>query len=162
MDAFAFAVFLFGAYRFVGFRRRAESAQTVLPYVLADRATLTASLTASVACLLLPQLLGLTGWTERYIYTTEFTFLSLIVLQLVLLICFLSDRQNREISIWKNGWLLGELAFVVLLVLACAIWRPFGDLFGWEKNPLPYVLLAVVPSILFVFVRWLCRRIGKT
>ena len=161
MDAFAFAVFLFGAYRFVGFRRRAESAQTVLPYVLADRATLTASLTASVACLLLPQLLGLTGWTERYIYTTEFTFLSLIVLQLVLLICFLSDRQNREISIWKNGWLLGELAFVVLLVLACAIWRPFGDLFGWEKNPLPYVLLAVVPSVLFVFVRWLCRRIGK-
>lgn len=161
-DAFAFAIFLFGAFRFAPTSRRVESAPTVWSLLRSDRPMLIASLSAGAACLILPQVLGLTGLTDRYIYTTEFTFLALILLQFVQLICALSKREDRETSIFRCPWLWAEVATLGIFLLLCAVWQPFGDCFGWERNPLPYALLSLAPALIFWGVHQiLCRFTRK-
>ena len=106
----------------------------------------------SVLTLLLPNLMSLVTVFGNYVYKAEFTFMSLILMQLLTLMCVYSgDLRNVE----THKRLLNSYPFIISLVLAvaftalCLIIRPLGNFFGVVANPLPYFLLSFVPVIAF-------------
>ena len=106
----------------------------------------------SVLVLLLPNLMSFMSIFGNYAYKAEFTFMALLLMQLLTLLCiYSSDIRNVE----THKRLLCSYPFVISLALSvvfvtlCLAIRPLGNFFGVVANPLPYFLLSFVPAIAF-------------
>ncbi len=124
-----------------------------------ERPMLFSLLVAGLSVLILPDLLGWTGIVGPYFYQVEFVFFAILFLSLT--IHWIMRCQGGEERFFKNRWLLLETAFVVLFLSVALISDGFGSFFGIEKNPLPYLLLSVVPSFVFWGVLALLTRVER-
>lgn len=122
-----------------------------------DRPMLFSTLAAGLSVLLLPDLLGWIGLFGPYFYRVEFVFFAILSLNLT--IHWTIRYQESDEPFFKNQWLLSEAVFVVLFLGITLISDGVGSFFGIEKNPLPYMLLSVVPSCVFVGVLRLGNRL---
>lgn len=154
MDAFAF--WLFSTDRNVSLKDIRVTYLTVKDpkqYICMDRPMLWGSVTACVSCFALPFLLSMTGWSDPFLYRTEYFFSALVVLHLGVLATVWCGTSAKE---WRRTYrrlpLMAGLFAVMVLFLLCASWENFGILLGWEKNPLPYFLISLVPAVVFVAV----------
>lgn len=110
------------------------------------------ALIGSVLCLILPNLISLINIFDNYLYKSEFTFMSLALLQFCLLVCvYAGGILNGVIlkRIFTNKIFIVELSCTALLLLLCFL-TPVGRLFGLLKNPTIYFILSFVPSIAFI------------
>ena len=116
---------------------------------------LTASLCA-VSVLLLPEWVGLLGFMGRFLYKTEFFLCALLFLHVTVLfrVCY-RGTGARLGALARNRAGLAAIGFCLLFLLLCALWEPFGILFEFEQNPLPYLLLSLIPSLLYLGLDWL-------
>ena len=106
----------------------------------------------SVLVLLLPNLLGLVSIFGNYLYKSEFTYMSLLFMQILTVFCVYSgDLANLQAHkrLVSSYVAMAEGAVIVLFTAICLIIRPVGAFFGIVKNPLPYFLLSFVPAIAF-------------
>jgi magnesium-transporting ATPase (P-type) len=151
MDGFAF--WIFSGKRSAPATDRLFTGQSYWTYAKANRPMLWAALASSASCFLLPRLLELTGLTEQFLYQSEFFFTAVILLHLTVL---LLARFGTSAKAWRNAYrdlpLVALVAVVALFLLTCVLYLPFGVLFAWEENPLPYFLLSLLPSAIFVIV----------
>jgi len=128
------------------------SQQTLVGFVKSNLSLLISAGLGSVLTLVLPHLMSLIDVFGSYNYRAEFTFMSLILMQLLTLLCIYSvDLRNIE----THKRLLSSYPFIISIGLSvvfmalCLIVRPIGNFFGIVKNPLPYFLLSFVPAIAF-------------
>ena len=154
MDAFAFWLFSdHHGTRLSGVSSKYLTAHHPKTYFQVDRPMLWGSVAACVSCFLFPYVLSLTGWTDPFLYRTECFFSAMILLHLTVLATVRCGASGREWQgLYRNlPWMLALLS-VILFLLVCATWSEFGILLGWEKNPLPYFLVSLLPSAVFAAV----------
>ncbi len=107
------------------------------------------ALAASISALVFPELLGILSFAGLYHDKTEFSFVALILLHISVFLLVYSAGNFR--NLWKNKLFWIEVAFLILFLLFCFIWIPFGAFFGIETvPPIPYLLFAFLPSIVYV------------
>ena len=116
-----------------------------------DRPSLLSASLAAVSVLLLPEWIGLLGWMGRFLYKTEFFLSALLFLHVTVLLCTCyRGIKVRLDMLLRNRCLIIAVGFVVSFLLLCAVWEPFGVLFAFEKNPVPFLLLSLIPSLLYL------------
>ena len=117
-----------------------------------DRVLIISSLAASISTLLLPELFGLTGIADMYHDKVEVSFTALILLHVVaLFVIYINGNLRLAKKAFTNKIFIGELAFSVFFLLICYLWKDLGAWFNMEHVPsLPYFILAVLPSVIFV------------
>ncbi|MBQ9086560.1 MAG: cation-transporting P-type ATPase [Clostridia bacterium] len=124
-----------------------------------NRALLLASALAAVSILLLPEWVGLLGWIGRYLYPTEFCVTALLFLHLTVLIWLRYEGGDGRLkTVFQDVPLIASAGFVLLFLVLCGLWEPFGTLFGFEKNPIPYIFVALIPSAVFATVSWILTK----
>lgn len=160
MDALAFVcVFFRIGQRSAPSGERGNRFQLRLRSFFEDRrALLTASLSA-VSILLLPEWVGLLGWMGRFLYKTEFFLSALLFLHIAVLFCTCYRGIGVTVgALLRDRALMAALLFGGAFLGLCSLWESFGILFGFEENPLPFFLLSLIPSLLFLFLDWLFER----
>ena len=153
MDAFAFWLFsndralrASGGLNYLAVKKPTQ-------YVRMDRPMLWGSVAACASCFILPFALSMTGWTDPFLYRTEYFFSALVLLHLsVLAVVYCEASVEEWMRTYRRIPLMTELLSVILLFLLCASWEEFGVLLGWEKNPLPYFLISCIPAVVFAAV----------
>lgn len=109
------------------------------------------SLIGALLTLILPAFLGLFSFFGTYIYKAEFTFMALLMLQIVLLVCvYARDLRNYPAlyRLVKDKWAIATLSVSVIFTLLCFI-TPMGALFGIVRNPVFYFFLSFLPPVAF-------------
>lgn len=105
-----------------------------------------------VLILILPNLIDLVNVFGNYIYQAEYTFCSLILLQLALFLCvylrdILSKTQYKKL--FSSKVFLIEASAITLFVLLCFL-TPIGNLFGLVSNPPMYLIISFLPALSFL------------
>jgi hypothetical protein len=152
MDGLAFATVLFRLQRRDLPTKGEWTRFTLRPKTLwGDRGILLSASLAAVSVLLLPEWIGLLGWMGRFLYKTEFFLSALLFLHITLMlrVCYGEGKWEWSRMMKNYPWMIA-VAFAFGFLALCALWEPFGFLFDYEKNPLPYLLLSFVPSLLFL------------
>lgn len=112
-----------------------------------------ATVTALFSVFFLPMLFDVIGIAGKYLYPVEFSFVAMIVLHWAVLFTVRYEAVGRKWNaLLLDIPLLLEMVFIIIFLLALFLWQPFGLLFRVEKNPLPYFVLSLIPSVLFIVV----------
>ena len=126
------------------------SEQTLAEFVRSNLNILISVGLGSVLTLVLPHFMSLIDVFGSYNYKAEFTFMSLLLIQLLLLVCIYSEDLRRvdvhKRLLYSYPFII-SLALSVLFVAVCLIFRPIGNFFGIVANPLPYFMLSFVPAL---------------
>ncbi len=101
---------------------------------------------------LLPNIFDLFGVFGNYVYKAEFTFISLALMQIALLLCMYSGSIRNTA---RHKKLVQTPAFIVMSALtvifaALCLLTPVGTFFGIVRAPAFYLLLSVVPAAAFL------------
>jgi len=112
-----------------------------------------ATMAALFSVFFLPILFDVIGIAGKYLYPVEFSFVAMIVLHWAVLFTVRYEAVGRKWNaLLLDIPLLLEMVFIIIFLLALFLWQPFGLLFRVEKNPLPYFVLSLIPSVLFIVV----------
>ncbi len=154
LDVFAFFSFLDAQDQTLG---RADASRLnrkrFRDIFMTNRRWLIATLIASFSVLILPWGLDLLDFAGKYLYPREFSFVALLFLDWSILFALRFGRvEHRLHCVLHDTAFLLETLFVIVFLALAFLWQPFGLLFLFEKNPLPYLLLSIVPSILFLLI----------
>ncbi len=121
-------------------------------------------LIGSVMTLLLPNIMSMFNVFGNYIYKAEFTYMSLALMHLLVLLCIYSGhlgnfKTHKKLFVTPLGII--EIIVIVVYTLLCFLIRPVGNFFGIIKNPLGYFLLSFVPAIAFALCFFLSSAAQK-
>ncbi len=157
IDLFVLLVFAFDKGREVNMRH-GKRVEREFSKPLKSNAGMIAAAAASALCaVILPYLLSNIGFMGRYLCKTEYLFISLVLLHLAVMYCvrFAGDNKyNRKKKFRSNVNKAGVAlsAFLVIFFAVCFLARRFGAIFGVFSITLPYLVLTVVPSAIFVLL----------
>ena len=100
-----------------------------------------------------PWLLDVLDFAGKYLYPREFCFVAILFLHWSVLFATRFGRvKGRWYAVLRDTAFLLETLFVIVFLTIAFLWQPFGVLFLFEKNPLPYLLLSFLPSVLFLLI----------
>ncbi|MBO5937986.1 MAG: cation-transporting P-type ATPase [Clostridia bacterium] len=154
LDVFAFFSFLEAKDQILGKADVGMFGQRRLRDVmLTDQGLMVATVVASLSVLILPWILDVLDFAGKYLYPREFSFVALLFLHWSVLFAIRFGRaESRWRSMLRDTAFLLETLFIVAFLALAFLWQPFGILFLLEKNPLPYLVLSLVPSVLFLLI----------
>jgi hypothetical protein len=152
LDLFAFFVFSMNRSLEKNSVKMQKTCGDLRTYVTKNKTLLLASLIAAGLTLVLPYLLEAFDIFGTYLYQTEFSFTSMLLIHLVALVVIRYPSVKEMRQLLRNYWIIIEWVVVLLLLIMCYTDLSFGDLFGMEKNPLPYLILSLIPAISFGIV----------
>jgi len=136
------------------------SVRRVSEYFFGDAPMLLAGIAAGVSVFLAPELLGLLSFAGLYHDKTEYSFVALIFLHILSFFLIYAGPHIKN-SV-KNKILWGEIALLLVFLILCFVWKPFGGFFGIESlPPFPYLLLTLFPSLVYGCVMLLLSRRRK-
>ena len=152
-----FALFLFAADHRRGGMLTREVKQKLLDIDFVGtlknhKALVASSMLGAFLCVVLPNLAGLIDAFGKYFYTAEYTFISLVLLQISLFICvYVGDIMDRAAlkKLFSQKLFIIELGSVAVFLLLSLL-TPFGILFGLVHSPILYTLLTLVPAMAFL------------
>lgn len=159
-DVFAFALFMMNS------KRVSSSVKSVKKMYTEERLTdiikkykniLICTLFSSVLVVLLPTLFDTFNLFGGYLYKEEYTYLSLMLIQLVLVVAvYAFDFRNKNAvkHLFSRKIFVAELIVFFVLTALSFIVTPIGDFFGLESGFVTltpfYFLITIVPAIAFV------------
>jgi magnesium-transporting ATPase (P-type) len=111
------------------------------------------TLVGALLTLLLPTFFGMFSFFGSYIYRAEFTFMSLAMINLALLLCvYVKDIKdvNALHRLVRDKWAISALCVCVVFTAVCLVCRPIGAFFGIVRNPVFYFLLSFIPPVAFM------------
>ena len=155
-DFFIMMVFVSDNRRVLGDRKKLRSSlinQGVIEIVKENKTLSISALIGALLTLILPRLFDVIGVFGSYLYRAEFTFISLVLMQmLTFFFIYSGDFKNKKIylRLVNNKWIRITLAVTVLFTLICFI-TPVGQLFGVIRSPIFYFLLSFVPAVAYGF-----------
>ncbi len=132
--------------------KKAFSECSLVDIARSDIKLFVSAIVGSVLTLLLPNVLGLVDVFGNYLYQAEFTYMSLVLMQILAVFCIYSGdladmgAHKRLVSSYMA---IAQGCVVLLFTALCLIIRPLGNFFGIVKNPLAYFLLSFVPALAF-------------
>ena len=150
LDMFAMLIFMYDPRRSVYRCRNVKneiSSNSIVDIVKKNSLIMICAAVGSAVALLLPNLMALVGWFGSYVCKSEFTFISLGLMQITALLLIysrnLGDIAGLKRMIKSKIAMIGAGLFVVFTTL-CLL-TPMGDLFGIESIGLFYLLFSIVP-----------------
>ena len=155
LDLFAFFIFATDHRRGGMLTREVKNRLIGLDFVGTlknNKALVASSLLGAFLCIVLPKLAGLIDAFGKYFYTAEYTFISLVLLQLCLFVCmYVGDIMDGAAlkKLFAKKLFVIELCTIGVFLLLSLI-TPFGILFGLVRSPILYTLLTLVPAIAFL------------
>lgn len=159
MDFAAFACFLNPIFRPETEERSRCTTQSGQSFLLGSWYRLAVLLGSALLVLVLPYIAESVGFFGSYLYRTEFAFTAMIFLHLVVLISWRYPTARSLKHITHDYLLWGEGIGILLFEILC--YTSFvGTWFSIEKNPLPYFVLSVVPSVCFMIFMY-CPNFKK-
>ena len=102
-------------------------------------------------------MLGALNIVGKYHEKAELSFTAMILLHVTALIVIFYRGQLRKIgAIYRHPWILISVGATLLFLVFGFLLDDFGKFFEFENMlSLPYAILAVVPSVLYVVTAWL-------
>ena len=160
IDIFALAVFAcerYGAER-PGYRKRL--AGEFRRPVRTNAGMITAAAVGGILALVLPYFIGSLDIMGRYLYETEYLFVSMILLHITVMFCVIFNNVKRYGMTAVSRTPIYLFAFCGVFLALCFVFDPLGALFDVSEISLPYLLLTLVPSAACAFLFFLIGDFG--
>ncbi len=115
----------------------------------------------ALVAVILPHIIGNIGFMGRYLYETEYLFISTILLQLSLMYCVRISRARKKAKRGgRNKIAIALLAFLAVFVPLCFVIPVLRAAFDLSGISFWYLLLTLVPSAVCVLLFRVIGGIG--
>ena len=144
---------------FVKPRKNYCDAKRIKDYFVGDKAIIISGIASSLCAVSLPWIINL--FDGKYdIYKTEVLFTSYILLYVTAFVAvYYGNNFNKIKNIYRNIFVIVEMVFAIIFLLACFLWNGLGFLFGIVNvMPLQYFMIAILPVIVYVLLFTLFNR----
>lgn len=154
LDFFVMMIMLEDTRRAGEERRRLRQSVTqrdVRDIVGSNKTVAICALVGSLLTLLLPRFFDMLVIFGSYLYSAEFTFISLMLMQMLTLVClYAKDIKNKNamLRLINNRWAQVGAVTSVIFIALCLL-TPIGKLFGVVKIPIFYFLISLIPAFAF-------------
>jgi hypothetical protein len=153
IDVFVLFIFCTSVYRSEHGGVKARIERELEAPIRNNAGKIAASVAGAVSALILPRILGMIGVFGRYLYETEYLFISMLLIHLTIAYFAVpkttkSATKRKKRRIFDNVAALALVAFVGVFALLALLIRPFGALFDMIDITLPYLLLTLLPPVL--------------
>lgn len=158
-DAFAMLVFMGDTRRAAVDTRKTKKVFenfSLMDVLRANRKITVCAISASAAVVILPRIFALFGVFGKYFYRAEFTFVSLVLVQALLLVSvYAKDLRNKGALLRLVSDRAAQICVgvTVLFTLVC-FFTPLGRFFGIIETQIFYFFLAFVPTVVFAVCYW--------
>ncbi len=172
---FGFIFALFSMLIFMGERGRVQrgvrdevnrffSQTSVLGLLNCEKALFISAAAGGAAVVVIPEIADLVRIFGNYIYRTEYIFLSLAILEILVLMAVYSKRINNAFALKrlvKNPYFIAMVS-VFAVLYALSLLTPLGRLFGIIGILPWYLLFSILPSGVFLLCFYLLgSKAGK-
>ena len=126
-------------------------AASLLDILRSNKNITISAIVGSALSVFLPRFFAMLGVFGKFYYKAEFSFVSLLLLQLLLLVCvYAKDLRNKGALLRLVNDLSAQICAGTALIftLLCFV-TPIGRFFGIIETQFSYFLLAFVPTIAF-------------
>ena len=112
----------------------------------------------ALCTVILPYFMGMIGAFGRYLYETEYLFISMVLMHLAIAYCMMTEtfivgKKRALYTIKQRMPVFALLGFLAVFFVTSFLIRPVGAIFGLMEISTPYLVLTlvspVVTSILF-------------
>lgn len=131
--------------------KKSVTGQGVRDIVESNKTVAVCALVGSLLTLLLPRFFDMLVVFGSYLYSSEFTFISLTLMQVLTLVClYCKDFRNKNalLRLINNIWAQIGVGVTVVFTALCLL-TPVGKLFGVVKIPVFYFLISIVPAFAY-------------
>ena len=166
IDIFVLFIFCFASYSREKTVKSKMRIERELTFPLRNNVWKIAAASVGALCaVILPYIIGMLGFFGRYLYETEYLFISMVLIHLTIAYCTVSEVVNKHSKREKDSKLTNDipsfvlLGFLIVFFVISFVVRPVGAVFGLIEISLPYLVLTLVPSVITLFLFLLIGRL---
>lgn len=160
IDLFALVAFAFERYsgNSFGYIKRIED-EFFAP-LRSNFGMIAAASSGALCAVILPHIVGAMDFMGRYLYETEYLFVSMLLLHLGIMYCIRLSNSRKYGSAKRNVFAIALSVFALVFLLVCFAVRPVGALFYVVDISLPYLIMTLVPLAVFLLLYAVIGKLG--